>query len=104
MTGMLRCEACGKAIQSKKDLVVTSRLFFRFLPFHTDCYKKAVGKGRYLGRPINTRAADISLALILAVALFFFLSNRQLPFLVVILGSLVYRIMIWWCFERSLKP
>jgi hypothetical protein len=99
----LKCYVCGKAIQSRKDLVVTNRAFTRFLTFHEDCYKKALKAGTLLGRPANTTVSDIALAIILLTALVFYLFTRKTLLLLVLVASPIYRFIVWWRFERQLK-
>lgn len=103
MPDSLKCNVCGKAIESRKDLVVTNRVFTRFLTFHEDCYKKAMQTGQYLGRPANTVISDIALAIILLTALVFYFLTRQALLLIVLIGSPIYRFIVWWRFERQLK-
>jgi len=98
----LKCNVCGKAIESRKDLVVTNRAFTRFLTFHEDCFKKALQAGQYLGRPTNTVISDIALAIILIVALVFYLLTWNALLLLVLIGSPIYRFIVWWRFERQL--
>lgn len=99
----LKCYVCNKDIQSRKDLVVTNRAFARFLTFHQDCYNKALRAGTLLGRPVNTTASDIGLAIIWLLALAFYIYTRKLLLLAVLIGSPIYRFIVWWGFERQLK-
>ncbi|HOC06904.1 MAG: hypothetical protein ACOX21_00755 [Bacillota bacterium] len=98
-----KCYICNKDIQSRKDLVVTNRAFSRFLTFHEDCYKKALRAGNLLGRPANSRTADIGLVIIWLAALAFFIYTRKLVLLLVLLGSPIYRFIVWYRFERPFK-
>jgi len=103
LSDSLKCTVCGKAIESRKDLVVTNQAFTRFLTFHEDCYKKAIKAGKLLGRPVNTVASDIFLAIILVAALVFYIFTKKFLLLLVLVASPIYRFIIWWRFERQLK-
>lgn len=102
MSASLRCEICGKAIETKKDLVVTNRLYLRFFTLHSDCLRQALNEGKYYGRPANTKTADIALAIILAIALGAYIFTRQPLLLLVLIGSPAYRLLVWWRFQRRL--
>ena len=103
MPGSLQCNVCGKAILSRKDLVVTNRAFTQFLTFHEECFKKALKTGKLVGRPANTVTSDIALAIILVTALVFYILTRKALLLLVLVASPIYRIIVWWRFERQLK-
>ena len=97
----LRCEKCGEAIVFRKDLVVTNRMFTRFSTFHRDCFQQAFRKGEYVGRPANTLTATIALAIILLAALLFYFKTRDSLVFLVLIFSPLYRLWIWFNFERK---
>lgn len=98
----LHCGKCRKLIEKKKDLVVTSRLL-KFRTYHQDCFQKAITKGEYLGRPVSTPMATIILAIILLAALVIYIINRDIPVLLVLIISPIYRLLVWYRFERVLN-
>lgn len=100
----LQCSVCGKPILRRKDLLVTNKAFVKFLVFHQDCYRQAVNQGKYFGRPAIGSARDISTAIILVVALVFYIKTRNPLLLTVLIGAPLYRLVIWWRFERPLLP
>ena len=83
--------------------MVTNQVFTTFRTFHKECYQKALKRGKLPGRPANTAAANISLGIILAIALVFYYVTRKILLLAVLLGSLIYRLIVWLRFERHLK-
>lgn len=97
----LHCERCGGVIQTKNNLVVTARMF-RFAAYHKGCISQAMKAGDYTGRPVNTPAANIALAIILIAALYFYLTTGDLLVLLVLIISPIYRFMVWYKFERLL--
>lgn len=100
----LKCIKCGETIDKKKDLIVTSRFFFNFGIYHKDCFNEAYKQGTdYVGRPVNNAAATIGLLIILAIALAFYISTRDPLLLLVLVISPIYRLYIWFKFERLLK-
>ncbi len=103
MPDSIKCYVCDKDIQARKDLVVTNRAFTRFLTFHEDCYKKALKAGTLLGRPANTLSSDIGMGVILLIALAFYIYTRHPLLLLVLVGSPIYRFIVWWRFERRLS-
>lgn len=102
MTKASVCIKCGKPIAKKDELIVTNRLFIRFATFHKDCFQKAFKKGEYVGRPVNTPTANISLGLILLTALILFLMTRDYLVLAVLVVSPLYRLLVWYRFERQI--
>lgn len=100
----MRCNICGNSIVKKEDLVVTNRFFFKFGIYHKECFNKAFNDGtEYVGRPINTPAANTALAIILLIALVAYVFLREPLLLLVLILSPLYRFYVWNRWEKILE-
>lgn len=98
----LRCKKCGKAIKKREDLVVTTRMVTRFFTLHKDCFQAALDEGEQVGRATNTTISNAAWLIVTVVGMVYYITTREPVILYVLTFSILYRLYIWYKFERIL--